>query len=59
MGASFPPARSVVDVTRNLIRAADALAEQRRQTDRIVAALEERWAANRLLASGAATEDAT
>ncbi|WP_162875507.1 hypothetical protein [Sphingomonas crusticola] len=49
----------MVDVTRNLIRAADALAEQRRQTDRIVAALEERWAANRLLASGAATEDAT
>jgi len=47
MGAPLFPRRSVEDAAVDLIRAARALERERAEAERIVAALETRWAANR------------
>jgi len=48
MGAPCFPRRTVEDVAVDLIEAADQLALARTETSRIAAALEARWAANRV-----------
>jgi hypothetical protein len=47
MTAPFFPPRAVEDAALALIAAADRLAHTRQESDRIAAALEQRWAANR------------
>jgi hypothetical protein len=47
MGAPLFPRRTVEDAVVDLIRAAHALHRDRAEAERIVAALETRWAANR------------
>jgi len=47
MGAPAFPRRAIEDTIVDLIRATDALAQDRAAADRIVVDLETRWAANR------------
>ena len=47
MTAPLLPARSVAECAIDLIAAAGRLDEIRREADRVAAALEARWAANR------------
>ena len=56
MGAPFFQKRTVGDAARDLIRAADMLERERGCLDRTVAALEARWAANRVTIGTPAAE---
>ena len=47
MGVPVFPQRTIDEIARNLIGAAEALQAQRRYADRMVVSLEQRWAANR------------
>jgi hypothetical protein len=47
MGVPFRPRRTVEDAAIDLIRAAEILGHRRAEIDRVAAALETRWAANR------------